>query len=200
MAKYVIIGNSAAAIGCVEGIRKVDKTGGITIISDEKHHTYSRPLISYLLYGKTDEQRMKYRPDSFYDDNGVTTMLGKKVTKINAEDKTVTLDDGESLTYDKLMYATGSSPFVPPTKGLETVKNQFTFMTLDEAKALGDAVSKQTDALIIGAGLIGLKCMEGILDRAKSVTVVDLAPKILSSILDDDGAKMMQSYLESEGV
>ena len=55
---YVIVGNSAAAIGCVEGIRQVDTKGSILIVSDEPHHTYSRPLISYLLWGKTGRQRM----------------------------------------------------------------------------------------------------------------------------------------------
>ncbi|MGN1098127.1 MAG: NAD(P)/FAD-dependent oxidoreductase, partial [Clostridia bacterium] len=66
---YVIIGNSAGAIGCVEGIRKTDSQGKITLIASEPHHTYSRPLISYLIYGKTDEERMKYRKPSFYADN-----------------------------------------------------------------------------------------------------------------------------------
>ena len=69
MAKYVIIGNSTAAIGCVEGIRSKDKDGEIVLIASENHHTYARPLISYLLQGKTDEERMKYRPDSFYEEN-----------------------------------------------------------------------------------------------------------------------------------
>ena len=62
--KYVI-GNSAAAIGCVEGIREVDRDGRILLISDEIHHSYSRPLISYLLMGKTDLERMKYRRTAF---------------------------------------------------------------------------------------------------------------------------------------
>ncbi len=199
-AKYVIIGNSAAAVGCVEGIRKIDSASEIIIISDEKHHTYSRPLISYLLYGKTDLERMKYRPDSFYKDNNVTPLLGTKAVKIDPKEKVVTLDDGTKVEYDKLMYSTGSSPFCPPAKGIETVKNSFTFMTLDSALSLEKVLGKDKDVLIIGAGLIGLKCMEGVLDRVKSVTVVDLAPKILSSILDDDGAKMMQSYLEEKGV
>ena len=83
----VIIGNSAAAVGCIEGIRKNNQEVNITVISNEPHHTYSRPLISYLLYGKTDEQRMKYRPDSFYDDNRVTAMLGKTVVRIDKEQK-----------------------------------------------------------------------------------------------------------------
>ncbi|HBG54851.1 MAG TPA: NAD(P)/FAD-dependent oxidoreductase, partial [Ruminococcaceae bacterium] len=69
--KYVIIGNSAAAVGCVEGIRSVDRTGTVTVISDEPYPVYSRPLISYLLCGKTDEEHMKYRPDDFYRKNGV---------------------------------------------------------------------------------------------------------------------------------
>lgn len=87
MSKYVIIGNSAGAVGCVEGIRSVDKDGEITLIASEPHHTYSRPLISYLLYGKTDEQRMKYRPDSFYKDNKVKKMLGKTVVSIDKNEK-----------------------------------------------------------------------------------------------------------------
>ena len=76
--KYVIIGNSAAAAGCIEGIRIIDKTSEITLVSSEPYHTYSRPLISYLLLGKTDEQRMKYRPDGYYEKMGVVPMLGKK--------------------------------------------------------------------------------------------------------------------------
>ena len=74
--KYVIIGNSAAAVGAVEAIRRLDSVGSITLISDEPHHTYSRPLISYLLYGKTDRERMKYRPNDFYAANSVNAFLG----------------------------------------------------------------------------------------------------------------------------
>ena len=78
--KYVIIGNSAAAIGAVEGIRQIDAASPIVLISKEPHHTYSRPLISYLLWGKTDERRMKYRPDDFYEVNHVQALLGRRDT------------------------------------------------------------------------------------------------------------------------
>ena len=77
MSRYVIIGNSAAAVGCVEGIRQQDKTGGITLISTEPHFTYSRPLISYLLWGKTDEGRMRYRPADFYQKNRCELLAGR---------------------------------------------------------------------------------------------------------------------------
>ena len=80
--RYVIIGNSAAAVGTIEGIRQVDGAGSITVISDEAYHTYSRPLISYLLCGKTTEERMKYRPDDFYEKNRAALLLGRHVCAI----------------------------------------------------------------------------------------------------------------------
>ena len=107
---YVIIGNSAAAVGCIEGIRQADKAGSITVVTDEPHHTYSRPLISYLLLGKTDEKRMKYRPDGFYEENGVTLLAGRRAETVDPEKKTVSLDDGQILSYDKLLVAAGSRP------------------------------------------------------------------------------------------
>ena len=200
MSKIVIIGNSAAAIGCVEGVRSVDKNSEIVLIASEKHHTYSRPLISYLLYGKTDEQRMKYRPDSFYSDNMVDTMLGKTAVSVDPKSHTVKLESGEVISYDKLMVATGSSPFVPPMKGLDKVEKKFTFMTLDDAHALDEAISAESRVLVIGAGLIGLKCVEGIADKVKEIAVVDMADRILPSVLDAEGAELVQKSIEKHGV
>ena len=198
--KYVIIGNGAAATGAVEGIRSVDKTGSITVVSREDHHVYCRPLISYLLEGKTDEKKMLYRPGNFYEENGVDVLYGVSAEKIDPAAKKVTLSDGRALDYDALCVATGSVPFVPEVKGLRNVGRVHTFMTLDDAKALEKDLTPQSRVLIVGAGLIGLKCAEGILERCKSVTVCDLAPRVLSSILDDDCAAIMQHKLEDMGV
>lgn len=197
---YVIVGNSAAAIGCVEGIRQVDTKGSILIVSDEPHHTYSRPLISYLLWGKTDRQRMKYRPDSFYEDNKVDTLFGVKATALHPEEHTLELDNGETVTYGKLLLATGSRPFIPPMEGLDQVEKKFTFMTLNDALALEEAITPDSKVLIVGAGLIGLKCAEGIFEKVASLTVVDLANRILPSILDAEGSKLVQEYIEKKGV
>lgn len=200
MSKYVIIGNSAAAIGCVEGIRSVDKAGEITIVSNEKYHTYSRPLISYLLWGKTDLDRMKYRPDDFYKKNGVQTILGVSVVKINKEEKTLSLDNGEEISYEKLLVATGSKPFVPPMDGMDKIAKKFSFMSLDDAFALDKELTDESKVLIVGAGLIGLKCAEGIRHKVGSITVVDLADRILPSVLDEEGSKMVQKHIEDNGV
>ena len=197
---YVIIGNSAAAIGCVEGIRSVDKTGEITLLSRERFHTYSRPLISYLLEGKTDLERMKYRPDSFYRDMGVDARLGVTVTAIRPREHKVVCATGEEIPYDKLLVATGSAPFVPAIQGLEEVERKFTFLSLEDAQALEAALTPESRVFILGAGLIGLKCAEGIAGRVKSVEIADLAPQILPSILDERAARRVQNHLERQGL
>ncbi len=200
MSKYVIIGNSTAAAGCIEGIRSVDNSGEITVVSGENHFVYSRPLISYYLEEKTDLQRMKYRPDDFYEKNKCNVLYGVKAEKIDKEKSEVYLDNGEKLSYEKLMIATGSSPFVPPFKGLDTVENKFSFMTIDDALAIEKTVDENSKVLIVGAGLIGLKCAEGLLEKVGKISVCDLADRVLSSIFDDECAKIMQNHLEEKGI
>ena len=200
MKKYVIIGNGTAAVGCIEGLRSVDRDGEITVISEEKHAVYSRPLISYYLEGKTDLERMKYRGDSFYDDNKCKVIYGKRAVSLVEGKKQVELDDGTRLDYDELCVATGSRPFVPPFEGLDSVQNKFNFMTLDDTLALESKLTKDARVLIVGAGLIGLKCAEGILDRVKDITVCDLAERVLSSILDTECAAVVQKHLETKGM
>lgn len=200
--KYVIIGNATAAIGTVEGIRSVDQEGEIVLISSEPHFTYGRPLISYLLLGRTSEENMHYRPDNFYEVNHVTTMLGRTVTRIDNNAKKIVLENGETVSYDKVAICTGSRPFVPPMEGLDSVQDQTSFMTLDDAHRLAELLGdqKDKDVLIIGAGLIGLKCAEGILHLSKSLTIIDMAPRILPNVLDEYGSSFLQSYLEDLGM
>ena len=200
MKNYVIIGNGTAAVGTVEGIRSVDRSVAITVISEEKHHVYCRPLISYYLEGKTDLERIKYRPDGFYEENGCKVIYGKRAVAVDPDKKTVTLDDGSKLCYDELSVCTGSSPFVPPFEGLDTVDKKSGFMTLDDALKIEAEVSENSRVLIVGAGLIGLKCAEGLCTRVRSIAVCDLADRVLSSILDEKCAKYMQHVLEDKGV
>ena len=198
MSKYVIIGNGVAAAGCIEGIRSVDTQGDITVISAEKHPVYSRPLISYYLEGKTTLEKMNYRSADFYEKNGAE-LVYETAKKIDAEKSAVTF--GKTMEkYDKLCIAAGSSPFVPPMDGLDSVKNKFTFLTMDDSLALEKVLKKDSRVLIVGAGLIGLKCAEGILERVGSVTVCDLADRVLSSILDSECAEVMQKHLEKHGM
>ena len=196
--EYVIIGNSTAGIAAAESIRKLDQAGSITILSDEAFPTYGRPLISYYLLGKTDAAHMNYRPADFYRKNNIRTMFSVRAEHIDAAKKQVLLQGGKKVKYDKLLVATGSRPFVPPMEGLDK-NGYFTFMTYADALALEKQLAPEKNVLIVGAGLIGLKCLEGIADRVGKVTVVDMAPHILPSILDDYGASIIQKQLEKHG-
>ena len=200
MKQYVVIGNGVAAVGCIEGIRSVDKDGKITVISEENHPVYCRPLISYYLENKTDPERMNYRSADFYEKLGCDVFYSKKVIRIDTDSQKVVLDDGAKLPYTEVCVATGSTPFVPPIEGLDTVEKKFSFMTLDDTFALEKAIDKDSKVLIVGAGLIGLKCAEGLHGRVADITVCDLADRVLSSILDTDCASIVQKHLEANGI
>ncbi|MCH3917468.1 MAG: FAD-dependent oxidoreductase [Spirochaetia bacterium] len=200
MNKYLIIGASIAAASAIEAIRKNDKEGSITVIGKEPYAPYCRPLISYALLGKTTFEKMPYRDASFYKKMKAKLILGKEATSIDKAKKQVILDDGTRLPYDKLLVSTGSRPFVPPMEGLDKVEKKFSFMTIDDAKSLEKELDPEAKVLVVGAGLIGLKCCEGILAKVKSIDVVDLAPRILPSILDDKAAARVQDYLEGKGI
>ena len=171
---YVIIGNSAAAVGTIEGIRQIDKTGKITVISDEKYHTYSRPLISYWLMGKVTDKNIYYRSADFYEKNGVETMFDTRVTKIDPAAKNVVLADGSTVSCH-------------------------TFMSYDSVKAIKAEVKPGMKVLIIGAGLIGLKAAEALNEYKADITVVDMADRILPSILDVRAGSIMKKHIESKG-
>ncbi len=200
MKQYVIIGNGTAAVGCIEGIRSTDPEGKITVVSAERHPVYCRPLISYYLEGKTDLKRMQYRSADFYKKMGCTVLYDKTAVKIDTDTKNVFLDDGTALPYTAVCVATGSSPFIPSMEGLDTVENKFSFMTLDDMLDLEATITEESRVLIVGAGLIGLKCAEGLRDRVADITVCDLSDRVLSSILDTECAAMMQSHLEANGI
>ena len=200
MKRYVIIGGGIAGVSCVEGIRSADAEGSVTLVCAEAHSNYGRPLISYYLEGRTDPERMSYRGADFYEKNRVRVLHGVSVSAIDPTAKRVTLSDTAALDYDALCICTGSRPAVPKFPGLDTVEHCFTFTTMADALALEKTVTKESRVLIIGAGFIGLKCAEGLLRRAGSVTVCDMAGHVMPANLDADSAAILQRHLEASGL
>lgn len=199
MNQFVIIGNSAAAIGAVEAIREIDKKDPVIIISDEPYHAYSRPLITYFLADKVTWPQMLYRPFDFYRHNDIETRLGQKVTEIEPAKREVVLNTGERLAYDKLLIATGGTPFIPPIKGPDK-RGVVTFTTFDDAKKTQKLLSKVRQAVVIGGGLIGLKTAEALTLKGAEVTVVELADRVLSLILDETASRLAQEVFEENKV
>lgn len=196
---YVIIGNSAAAVGAVEAIRSVDKRNPLTIISDEPYHTYSRPLISYFLAGKVTEDRMLYRPRDFYQKNKVGLILGKRAVSLDTQGCKVYLEDGETVAYDRLLLATGGKPFIPRTEGLDK-ESIFTFSSWDDVRNIKANLRENTKAVVVGGGLTGLKAAESLKVLGVEVTVVELADRVLSTILDSQAASLIQKVLDQAGI
>lgn len=197
--KYIIVGASAAGLAAAQTIRQTDKNGEITVLTKENYYPYSRPSISYLLKGTVEEKRMFLKKPQFYADSKINVITGTQVTEINREKKTVKAGRKE-YSYDKLCIATGSKPFVPPVENADGCRNVFTFLDLASAKALKKAVNKNTKAVVIGAGLIGMKAAEGLSKICSSVDVAELSPRVLPSILDEKSAVFVKKYLEKHGI
>ena len=197
---YVIIGNSCAGTSCAAEIRNIDKKGNITILSEENFPAYGRPLISYFLQGKQTLETIKYKKEDFYTKNKITVKLNSKVQRINTTKKEVVCVNGETYKYDKLLIATGSVPFVPPINGIEKHKKVYTFLNIESVKSIQKVVNKNSDVVIIGAGLIGLKAAEALAEQVKSVKVCDMADRVMGSVLDKNTAAIIQNHIEKHNV
>ena len=201
MAKYAIVGASAAGIAAVEAIRKVDQTGAIVVITEEACAHYSRPMISDLVSGKADVQKMNCKTDDFWKINNAETRIGKKAVSLNLTEKTVNLEDGEKIVYEKLLLATGGKPFVPKMDGQEK-DGVFTFTNLSDAQRLADKIDNihAKSAVVIGAGLIGISVTEALVKRGLKVTVVELQESILSLLLDVKSSDIVEVIIRKAGV
>ncbi len=200
--KYLIIGNSAGGIGAAEAIRGVDKAGTLAIVSDEPYPAYSRPLISEHLSEGRSLERMLYRPADFYEQNKIKTVFGDTVARIDFGGRTLELESGRTIAWQKLLLATGGSPIVPGMEGKD-LKGVFTFTTLDDAKAI-DKFLKQRQgrikAVVIGGGLIGVSATEALLKRGVEISIVEMKDWVLNTILDEEAAALEAAALSGAGV
>lgn len=197
-ADYLLIGNSAGAIGAAEAIRETDRAGSVVIVSDEPYPCYSRPLISKYLSGERYLDGILFRPRDFYERNGITTVLGKKVTSLRLESHRATLDDGSTIGWKKLLLATGGEPIVPRTEGLDK-KGVFTFTALDDAKRIQESLDGVRSAVVIGGGLIGVSVAEALVKLGLEVTIVEMKDRILNTILDEPASRMAEDSFTCAG-
>ena len=197
--KYLIIGASAAGLATAESIRKYDKEGTVTVLTEEEYFPYSRPSISYYLKGKVKQEDMMLRKPLFFKQNKIDVVSGVRVTSVDTKAKEVKAGK-KSYSYDKLCLATGSVAFIPPMENVKGKANALTFLDLAAAKQIKSLADESTRAVVIGAGLIGMKAAEGLSEICKSVDVVELAPRVLPSILDCKSSKQVKKHLENNGI
>jgi len=197
--EYLIIGNSAGGIAAAEAIRQVDKKGGIIMVSDEPYPAYSRPLIAKILTGERTLEEILFRPEGFYEENGITCLQGEEADALDFDKRTTNLKSGEVITWKKLLLATGGKPIVPLVKGSDK-KGIFNFITLDDARAIDAYLPEVKRAVVIGGGLIGTSVTDALLKRGIEVSVVEMKDKMLNIMLDDTASTMAEDAMRTAGV
>jgi len=197
--RYLIVGNCAAGVNAIEGIRELDKDGKITVISNENFPAYCRSLITDYVAGTRQKEDILYREKDFYDKNGVSLILGEKVSRIDISKKEVILQKGNSLPYNKLLIATGASPKPLGIKGEEKY-GIFGFRTLLDAGEIIKIGDKTGKAVVLGGGLIGLKAAYGMKKRGINVQVMVKSSRVLSQVVDTEAAQIIGKWLQENGI
>jgi nitrite reductase (NADH) large subunit len=197
--RLVVIGNGMAGARLLEDVLALDPDRfDITVFGDEPYGNYNRILLSNVLNGTQDAKEIFLNPLAWYEENGITLHAGKRVTRIDREAKRVFA--GElAVDYDYLVFATGSKPFVPPIAGT-TLHGVFVFRTLDDCRNIAEYAKGCKTAVVIGGGLLGLEAAKGLMTHAVAVTVVEMAPWLMSVQLDEAGGAVLGQTIEKLGI
>ena len=196
---YVIIGAGPAGVVAAETLRKEDAAASVTLIGDEGRPPYSRMAIPYMLEGKIDAQGTELRKGvSHYQNLGIN-YVQDRVKSVDDAAKTVTLEAGGVMSFDRLLIATGSRAVKPPIMGLDhpAVQNCW---TLDHAEAIAEKAQKSADVVLMGAGFIGCIVLESLALRGVNLTVVEAADRMAPVMMNKTSAAMLKSWCESKGV
>ncbi len=197
--RYVVLGSSAAGVNAVRELRRLEPGADIVLISRDEA-IYSRCILHHYLGGQRDLERLCFAEKDFADLYRVDWKKGRACVGLDRAGKTVELDDGERVGYDKLLIATGSHTFIPPVENLKGAKNVVGFRNLDDIEVLKEAAKTAKHIVVMGAGLVGLDCACGFLELGVKVTLVEMAGWLLSKQLDERAARTYQDAFEKEGV
>lgn len=196
---YVVVGASAAGINAAKTLREINKDIEIILISKDEY-VYSRCILHHFLDGRRDIEDLDFSPGEFFKKYDIKWMKGVEVTGIDTKEKKLKLDNGEDLPYEKVVLATGASSFLPPIENLRTANNVIGLRNLDDAIRIKEIAPKVKNIIILGAGLVGVDAMAGLLDYDAKVTMIEMGDRILPLQLDRYAANVYIERLKEEGV
>jgi len=198
--QHVILGAGPAGVIAAETIRKHAPNDDIVIVGDEPEAPYSRMAIPYLLIGNVGEEGTHLRHTAgHFDKLGIVVKRGVRAKAIDTAQRSVTLDDGSTLTYDRLLIATGSSPASPPIPGIDSAGVQACW-TLKDARAIAQRASKGARVLQMGAGFIGCIIMESLAARGVQLSVVEMGDRMVPRMMGPTAGGMIKDWCEKKGV
>lgn len=196
--KIVIIGASAAGISAAKTIKASEPDTQIVVISKEES-IHSRCMLHKYLGHERDSQGISFVPEDFFTANNITWLKNTTVIGLDASKKIVKTHDNQEISFDKLLIATGASYFIPPVPGLRESKNVYGFRDLKDAQLLDIECKTAKNAVVIGAGLVGMDAAVALLERGLKVTIIEMMDAILGLQLDQKSAHAYQQLFEKEG-
>ncbi len=198
MAGYIIIGAGPAGILAAERIRLMEEDAQITVISTDEH-VHSRCMLHKYLSHDRSAEKISFIPEDFFEKNRIDWIKGKRVKKVTPAQKTVELEDGTVLPYQKLLLATGAGFVIPPIEHFREAPNVYGFRDLSDAEALDEAVKGKKRVFIVGSGLVGLDAACALCERGYDVSIAEMAPRVMPLQTDDYAASVYQRAFEKAG-
>ena len=198
--KLVIVGNGMAPGRMLEHL--LEAAPGryeVTIFNAEPRVNYDRIMLSPVLSGEKGYEQIIIHGDGWYIKNGITLYKGHKIVAIDRTAKTVSSDRGVTAPYDKLVIATGSTPFILPVPG-NNLAGVLSYRDLDDVQAMLLAAQSRAKAVVIGGGLLGLEAAAGLEQRGMDVTVLHLMPTLMERQLDTTAGHLLQRAIEARGI
>lgn len=198
--KHVILGAGPAGVIAAETIRKHAPRDEILIVGDEPEPPYSRMAIPYLLIGNVGEEGTHLRHGAdHYAKLRIDVKRGVRATGVDTAARTVALDDGSTVAFDRLLIATGSRPASPPIPGIHS-DGVHTCWTLKDARAIMQRAQKGARVLQMGAGFIGCIIMEALAARGVQLTVVEMGDRMVPRMMGPTAGGMIKDWCERKGV
>ncbi len=198
--KLVLIGNGMAGIRTLEELLKLaPERYEITVFGAEPHGNYNRVLLSPVLAGEMEVADIVLNPPAWYAEHGIVLHAGCQVTRIDRQTRTAHTNCGKVAAYDRLLIATGSSPFRPPVPGND-LPGVIGYRDIADTEAMIAATQRGRHAVVIGGGVLGLEAANGLARRGMQVSVVHLGQWIMERQLDRQAAEMLQATLQAKGM
>jgi len=198
--RFVIIGNGAAGTYCAEQLRKDDAACDIVLIDDEPYTLYNRVSLPRYLKGVLLEQRVYVRDMEWHTKNRIDVRLETKVTAVDFEGKTVAIEPGGEVAYDRLLIATGGRPNPLNVPGAGGAKLLFNFQYFDETKAMVARIPESKVAVVMGGSFIGYELTEAFAFRKLETHWIQRGPWFLRRSLDEPGGKVVSLLAQDAGV
>ncbi|MGJ7488139.1 nitrite reductase large subunit NirB [Variovorax sp. LT2P21] len=197
--KIIVVGHGMVGHKFLEELEQQGLSHAeVTVLCEEPRAAYDRVHLSEFFAGKTADDLSLVAPD-FFARSGFSLRLAARAAAIERRNNTVTTLDGEVLPYDKLVLATGSSPFVPPVPGRDR-PHTFVYRTIDDLEGMKASGAHSKTGVVIGGGLLGLECAKALRDLGLETHVVEFAPRLMAVQVDDGGGRVLRTKIEELGV